>query len=432
MTNWQRSAALVSAAAAVTMIAGCSTDGTATSESSTQSTTAPVATSSSAPASVDVAALNTGSYPTSPRPPFGETTHDNLLQVEGQRMAQYIVVPFEVDQDLTNSAFPTMVITGRSTLRPVLPAEVVAVPANNNLVGGFVAAATTPGENLRDGQKRSLNNMVVRYLTPADAKAAAQQMAAALAASEKTTVSTLPGLPDTQVVRVDADGKSRIVAFTPHNNYVLYQWYETGAGQKSKLEPTVRSLITQQSTLIDQFPYTPTKAESAAGNPNPTKVLVDQNHILIYALPYTDEQLKKSEGTGAPSATIRAVYGPRGMAQISADPPNDLRLLTDVGSTANAVERSNVYRANTDDGADTIVDSLASSARNRGFSEIADPPGLSPATCLSDTSGSTPRVLCLVQVGRYVGEVKSTNQQDAYQQISAQYVILTKADQRAN
>ncbi|MGV9714302.1 DUF7373 family lipoprotein [Gordonia sp. NPDC003424] len=425
MRYWQATAGWLAAAAAITVVAGCSTDGTAVSDTTSSST------ASSAQPSVDAAALDTGTYPTSPRPPFGESTHDNLLQVEGQRMAQYIVVPFEVDRDLTKPTFPTMVITDRATLRPVLPAEVAGVPANDKLVGGFVAAATTPDANLRDGQQRSLNNMVVRYLTAADADAAAQQMAAALAASQKTTVSTLPGLPDTKVIRVDADGKSRIIAFTPHNNYVLYEWFETSTAKKSVAEPTLRTLIAQQSTLIDQFPFTPTKAEAAAGNHNPTKVLVDQNHILIYALPYSDEQLKKSEGTAAPGGSIRAVYGPRGMAMISADPPTEFRLLTDVGSTANAVEKSTVYRATDADGAQKIVEAFTSSAHTRGFDDIAAPAGLPTASCLSDTSG-TSRYTCIVAVGRYVGEVNSTSQRDVYQQISAQYVILTKADQQAN
>lgn len=433
MNTWQRTTGWLSAVAAITMIAGCSTDGTAVSTSTPQQSAATSkASTSSTPASVDVAALDTGDYPTAPRPPFGETTHDNLLQVEGQRMAQYIVVPFEVDPDLTNSSLPTMVITDRNTLRPVLPSAVAEVPANNSLVGGFVATATTPGENMRDPHNRSLNNMVVRYVTPADATAAAQQMAAALAASDRTTVSTLPGLSGTQVVRSDGDGKSRLIAFTPHNNFVLYEWFETSTADRAKLDPTIRTLIGKQSALIDQFPYTPTKAESAAGNPNPTKVVMDQNHILIYALPYPDEQLKKSAGTSAPGGTIRAVYGPRGMAQISADPPTELKLLTDVGSTANAVERSTVYRATTDDGARQIMDAYTSSARNRGYTEIADPPGLPTATCLSEDTGGTPHFLCLVQLGRYVGEVNASSQKDAFQQISAQYVILTKADQKAN
>ena len=84
----------LAAAAAVTagMLAACSTGGEPAPESSTTGSAEPT---------VDLTALDPGAYPTDPRPPFGVAEDSQLVQVESQRMAQFIVVPFEVDPDLT-------------------------------------------------------------------------------------------------------------------------------------------------------------------------------------------------------------------------------------------------------------------------------------------------------------------------------------------
>ncbi|MYR08269.1 hypothetical protein GTV32_19070 [Gordonia sp. SID5947] len=424
MRNWQPMVRCVGVVAAITAIAGCTTQGQATSESA--------ASGQTSEPSVDVAALDTGNYPTDPRPAFGKATQDNILQVEGQRMAQFVVVPFEIDEDLTNANLPTMVITGQNSLGPVFPADIAKVPANKNMLMGFVGTAATPDEKLRTGAK-SVSNMVLRYATAGDAAAAARQMADATAASDKVRTTTLPGLPDTHVVRTNSGGNSQMMAFTAHNTYVLYQWYETPPTQQVLQEPTIRKAIALQTALIDKFPATPTKNEAKArGITGSSAPVIDQNHVLIYALPYSDEDLKKGQNLALPGASIRAVYGPRGMAQMSGDPKTDFTLLTDVGSTANAVEKSTVYRATAADGAKKIVDTSLASNRSQGWADAPSPAGLPIAKCQSKTLESGTWYLCYVQKGRYVGTYSAPNPKDVQQAISAQYVILTKADQNAN
>ncbi|GAA3702687.1 hypothetical protein GCM10022238_17630 [Gordonia hankookensis] len=409
--------------AAITAIAGCTTQGEATSVSASGAASEP---------SVDVAALDTGAYPTAPRPAFGKATQDNILQVEGQRMAQFVVVPFEIDDDLTNANMPTMVISGPSNLGMVLAPDTAKVPANKKMLMGFVDAAATPDESLRAGTKRAINNMVLRYLTPADAKDAARQMADATATGDKSRVTTLPGLPDTLVVQGSSGGNKQMMAFTPHNSYVLYQWFETTPSQQNMLEPTVRKALALQSALIDKFPATPTKEEAKArGITGSSAPVVDQNHVLIYALPYTDDEIKKGKAA-LPGGSIRAVYGPRGMAQMSGDPKTDFTMLTDVGSTANAIEKSTVYRASTPDGAKTIVDTSLTSSRSQGWADAESPVGLPAAKCQSKTLDTGTWYACYVQKGRYVGNYSARDKRDVHQAISAQYVILTKADQNAN
>ncbi|UVF80159.1 DUF7373 family lipoprotein [Gordonia mangrovi] len=419
MTRWQPTLRTIgiaaTATATLTALTACSTDGQSTSDNA--------AASSAAQPSVDVSALDTGPYPTEPRSEFGRATDDQIVQVEGQRMAQFIVVPFEVDRDITNGKLPTSAISSRQNLTVVLGEGTADIPANDELLYGFTTTAATPDSTIREGTSRSLSSMVLRYMTPQAAEDAARQLAQQVASNSNATVTTLPGLPGTHVIRDSGtDGTERLITFTPHDTYVIYEWYQTTTEQQELLEPTVRKAISLQTALIDQFPATPTKDEAAArGITGPTRPIVDQDHVLIYALPYTDEEMSGGK-TGLTPQSMRAVYGPRGMAHFSSDPVGTFNSLNDAGSTANAVERSVVYRAATPEQATTLMKSYAANATGEG---IDSPPGLPSAVCSTTNTTYT----CWVHNDRYVGEIHSDNQQDAYQQASAQYVLFTKADQ---
>ncbi len=392
-------------------------------------------------APVDLAALDTGKYPTTPRPEFGRPDDNMILQVEGQRLAQFVMAPFEVDPDLRQVKLPTGVIAGHSGLTgfgAVLSKELAEVPANNDLMYGFTTTASTPAESLRSGTDRSLNNVVLRYPTPADAKAAAEQMAAVAAGDDNARSVQLPGLPDTLAIRQKSvDGNPILMTLTPvarneFQGYVQYQWFEVDAKDEAKLEPTITQMIPKQSELIKQFPGAMTKDEAKAKNiTGPTRPLMDQNKVLIYALPYSDAELEKG---GASAQHERAVYGPRGMAHFASDPALAYNTLTDTGSTANASERSTVYRAETADGGTKIYDTFVKEVSDGGETKVDSPKGLPGASCSkgATASGSTTFYRCFVKNGRYVGEVSSDQSlNDAHQQAAAQYVLLSKADQNA-
>lgn len=417
-------AALTSGLAALILLSACSVDGHAVNDADP-----------AASAAIDVKSLDTGKYPTEPRKPFGKPTVDNVLQYEGQRMAQFIVAPFEIDQDVTNMGLPTQMMFSRSSnVKAVVGEDVGGVPANENVFYGYVVSASTPDSSLRSGKKRAVNNMVARYLTAADATAAANQMADAEAKQPKVTQVRPAGLSGSRVLTSPGvtDGTTSMMSFTAHNTYVLYTYYSVDDSQKDLLEPTVTKAVNLQSALIDQFPAAPTKDEAAAHMRPDQKLLMDQSHVLIYALPYSDKELEETDINDTNSGNVRAVYGPRGMSFRSDDPPGTFALLNEVGSTSNAVERSTVYRAKTADGAKKIMDTLQAGNKSRGHKSEPAPPNLPSARCMSEVAHNLTQYWCEVQNGRYVGEVLGDNLKDVHQQASAQYVILTKADQNAN
>ncbi|GAB35908.1 DUF7373 family lipoprotein [Gordonia otitidis] len=405
------------------VFSACSTDGHAVSDADP-----------AAQAAVDIKALDTGKYPTNPRPPFGKPGTEYILEYEAQRMAQFIVAPFEIDQDLTRVSNPTYAVTGTNALKGVLTEDVASVDVNKKaMLYGYVATAGTPDVNLRQGNRRSVVNMVLRYMTPDDAAEAVKQMGDLNAKQPRNTEIHPAGMSGSRVMSYAGyDDTTSVSAYTQHNDYVLYTWYQASNAQKDTIEPAIKKAIALQGPLIDQFPATPTKAEAKAKNLPPSNTLMDQDHILIYALPYTDEELKEGKTREVSQGSTRAVYGPRGMALRSTDPPTTFKLLTDVGSTANAVERTTVYRAKTDDGGTRIFNEWYSGQINDGWKAEAAPPNLPVAKCLSKNDNELLYYWCEVKVGRYVGEISGTDKKDIYQQTAAQYVILTKADQKAN
>ncbi|WP_461665915.1 DUF7373 family lipoprotein [Gordonia sputi] len=414
---------LASGFATVVLLSGCSVDGNAVSDSDP-----------AANAVIDVKSLDTGKYPTEPRKPFGEATGDQVVTYDAQRMAQYIVAPFEIDADLTDMGLPTQVLYSTTNLRVVVGDDVANVKANDAILYGYVVSASTPDETIRAGTKRELNNFVTRYLTAADATAAANQMADAYLKRPKATTVRPDGMSGSRVISLpgNTDGTDALVSITAHNTYVLYTYYQTTDAQKDKLEPAIKKAVDLQSALIDQFPATPTKAEREARN-QPKKVLMmDQNHILIYALPYTDQEIKDAKVKTPNPGNVRAVYGPRSMSFFSSDPATEFRLLNEVGSTANAMDRGTVYRAKTPEGAKKIMDTFENSNRARGMKTVPAPPNLPAARCMSEVTQNITGYWCEVSYGRYVAELVGTDPKDVYQQTAAQYVILTKADQKAN
>lgn len=178
----------------IALLAGCSVAGS------------PTAATVSVP-SVDVSALDTGTYPTSPRPPFGKATEDDIIAVEGQRLAQFVLAPFEVDRDLTAVQSPTGIIKGTAGVSMVINQKSSTVAANKQLIYGFTSSAKTSDTLIRQRANRSLRHMVLRYATADAARDAARQMADLVAAGDKQQGGGRRAPPDLGSVRDPDKGR---------------------------------------------------------------------------------------------------------------------------------------------------------------------------------------------------------------------------------
>ncbi|OZC42702.1 hypothetical protein CH289_27070 [Rhodococcus sp. RS1C4] len=409
------------------VLAACGTDSDTTSGEPVAKSGGDTASTSS---SVDPATLDTGSYPTSPAPEFGRATEENILDVETQRLAEFVVAPFEVDPTLVSVKMPTMVIRSSQNIGVVINGGASDIAKNNGLLYGYVSTAATPTAAITDPSK-SVVQMVLRFNTPDGAAAVAQQIHTDLTTvdSDDTGLDTpenIDILPNTLVSTsehsFDAGPTVSVNALTAHDDYLLYTYASAPADQKDWTAKAIATALEQQGPLIDQFPAQPTKDQN--GGQSAEFPLIDQDKILIYALPEEDPQ--------AQSGNDMASYGPRGMAHQSTNPPLTYRVLKETGSEHNAVYKTNVYRASDDAGASTIVEEFHTDLTSQGYTDAPTPQGLPDAVCVTKDTVNGTQDYCMVTVGRYVGEAFGRdNKIDVDQQISAQYLILQQADQNA-
>ncbi|MFD4268128.1 hypothetical protein [Rhodococcus sp. NPDC058481] len=417
-TKWVPRAAAVLCAGV--LLAGCSStgDGEPTAKSG----------GDAAPA-VDAAALDTGSYPTSPAPEFERATKDNIIEVEGQRLAEFTVVPFEIDPELTSTKMPTMVMRSGKNLGVVISGNAGDIAHNNQMLYGYVTTAATNTPNVTD-ESRSVVNAVMRFNNPEAAAKAAREIQTELTTVDDgagiATAETIDVLPNTLVSTrgnsFKAGPEVSVNALTPHGDYLLYTWAKAPADQKDWTAKAVAKAVGLQGALIDKFPAQPTKEQN--GGKSAEFPMVDQDKVLIYAIPEEDAQTQLGDDLAA--------YGPRGMSHRSTNPPLTYKVLSETGSEHNAVAKTTVYRAKDDAGAQKIAEEFTNDLTSQGFTTAPSPQGLSDATCVTKDTVQGTADYCMVVNGRYVGEASGLdNKKDVDQQISAQYLIFEKADQDA-
>ncbi|MHA4854537.1 DUF7373 family lipoprotein [Rhodococcus sp. MSC1_016] len=420
-TMWRPAAAVLAAAV---LLAGCASTDDAPAEPTGKSGGDTAQT-----AEVDPAALDTGDYPITPAPEFGRATQETILDVDGQRLAEFTVVPFEIDPELTSVKMPTMVMRSGKNLGVVLSDAAGDIAHNHQMLYGYVSTATTPTTKTTD-PSRSVVQAVMRFNNPDDAAATAREIHQNLLTVDDgtglETAENIDILPNTLVstgqTNFSAGPEVSVNAFTPHGNYLLYTWAKAPAAEKDWTARAVAKALSVQEPLIDQFPATPTRAQN--GGQSPELPMIDQDKVLIYAIPEDDAQAQLGDDMAA--------YGPRGMAHRSTNPPLTYKVLTAAGSEHNAVYKTSVYRAKDDAGAQNILTEFHNDLLAEGFITAPTPPGLPDAKCVTKDTVNGTQDYCMVANGRYVGEASGTdNKKDVDQQISAQYLILEHADQDA-
>ena len=360
--------------------------------------------------------LNPGNYPTKPLPAMG--TAGSLEKggwVESRRMADYVVMPFEVDPTLTKSGgIGQGVIKNAAALVVAdIPESITAGGPDRHFVAGFTVVAEAAGTDFQ----ASLRNTVLRYATPEDAAGAVNDLAShsgtytasAGGGSYPTQPIAIPRSPATRAFtfRGGLTGNSDVLAYTAHGPYVLIQLTIAKAGAQNAADLAAATLD-KQVPLIDTFAATP--VDKLADLP------VDPDGLLARTLP--------EEG----SKTVNAgVYGAHGILAFSSDPASDQKLLGDTGVDVVARAGAAVYRAKDAAGAATIVEQFATGTQKQGFTPVAAVPGLPAARCLSKTAASGMALTyCVAAADRYAMEISAPKDAVAYQMGAAQYLMLTR------
>ncbi|TSD93506.1 hypothetical protein FOV72_19795 [Gordonia rubripertincta] len=334
-------------------------------------------------------------------------------------MGDYVVVPFEVNPDLItyekpNGGFGTDP-KHRSAFSDVTNIK-ATIQANDALLSGFVSSFGNLESTTRTNERKILQNMVLRYRSQQDATVAQDsiyRIYQGVAAKKEPNMVVVPleDSPGTIVQYyqgVKPPQRSDRTYVTAYKDYVLIERYRAPVAQIPAMDATIRDLIGRQKTLIDEFTPSPTTEAP----------LIDPHSLLIYTLPLG----------ATPSG---GVWGPRGMAHRQGDPKDTFTVLEETKSLT-AIQGSAVVRSETPDGARKVFDSFANDMVKDGtFSQTDSPPGFPTATCLKDDTKSN-KFVCMMSLGRYYAQVEGQTLKSAQQAVSAQYLILTTADQNAH
>ncbi len=386
-----------------------------------------------APDAAVVAQLDTGDYDTARTRELGTAGDDAFARglLESQRIAEFVVGPWEVDDDLTRPAVGAGTAVNQSipnadTLKQIFGEVpgVVATGQNRGLIAGF---ASWRGSAEAD-KGITLLNAVFRFPDPAAAQAAATQFAEALSAPElggsPREPAPIPDHPDASAVSyTDAEGTSRVRSFTAHGPYVLYQLATPGVDSTAAARELIGNCLDQQIPLIDSFVPTPVDLLG--------QLPLDPSGELLPAV------LTNPDKAGLPVST--GAWQPLAWLHFEPDPVSAREAFDDAEVDVVAQRLATVYRTRDEDAAAALAEYLRTVAVDTPSAEELDDavPGLPAARCFGRTqdyeSPTTPltwqwnswHFKCVAHVDRYAYTVFSQSLQDAMQQAGAQYRILT-------
>lgn len=391
------------AACALIVVACGKTGDTTTTTGASAATNTTTTRAPSAPI-VSPALLDAGTYPTKPRPPLGVSGNAGTgALVDSQRMADFVVGPWEVDDKLVDSYLSTYyVINTPDVLRQLGPESIVAAAGQHGLIGGFASAR-------QETDKTAMVNVVLRFADPAAAVAASADMGAAAAKQPIKGVTPTPlsisGHPEAVASTYpftpqgSDQARATVRSFTPRGPFVLMQFAQSIGGLDTAAG-LVAKVIDAQGTRIDQFKPA---ADLAA-------VPLDPTGLLARTLPAVANVPAKN-----------AVYGTRGAQHFQSNPVGSESLFDDAGISGVGMGGTNVYQAKDEASAKIVTNA---------FSQEVSSGGAAPADAIAALPDShcwaPPKAFyCVAPAGRYAIEVQGAQLSDVHQQLAAQYVMLT-------
>jgi hypothetical protein len=347
--------------------------------------------------------LDPGKYPISAVPlPTASSTVAGVV-FEGQRMADAVVVPSEVDATLRHLRVSnTGAVENAQALRADIGLSRANIVAKHRFIVGFSSARDSGSGPAPD---TSLVNMVMRFPD----RGAAVAAAAALAATDVTQRPT--AIPR----HVDASASAYVMghgviveSFTAHGPYVLYQWVQTKESVETATELVAKTLDLQ-GRRMDEF--VPTDPSRIAG------LSLGAKDLLTHTLPTTSEVFGASSGE----------YSARGALHFQVDPMDSAALFENAGVESVSLRETMVLAARDPASATNLAEELAAHASAAGATLIQGVAGLPNAKCVdagTDSDQTQRRFHCFASAGRFAYETSSEQQDDARKKAAAQYLVL--------
>ncbi|OBJ70184.1 hypothetical protein A5643_00910 [Mycobacterium sp. 1274756.6] len=359
--------------------------------------------------------LDTGDYPTTPSDPLGTAgSREAGALVEARRMAEAVLVPFEVDKRFDKSGNDVTPFTDQGRLNTILYSNqsIGNAAGRHNLVAGFLTSAQSSENALM-----KISHIVMRFGSPQDATDAVNDMAEHSEADSqfnKRHPRPIADRPDIQVFWDEDDketGKFRgLHTYTAHGPYVIADL--VGSETVDEAIELAVAAIDKQRAALDGFEATP--VDKLADLP------LDPDGLLAHTLPYPK---------GATKSDANGVYGQHGALHFMMNPLRDQQLFDDAGVTEMARGFATVYQTRNATAAAKVAADFAVQIGELTYPKyVADEPinGLPAARCLKpDGETSRPMFRCVAYVDRYVMEAAGSDTESARRALAAQYVMLS-------
>lgn len=367
---------------------------------------------------VDPNSLNIGPYPSAPQDySLDGLDKDDVFRIESRRMLGYLVLPYDVDSDISHLV-DTRLVEATSTnfddgLLGVLPGQYLPVVERNN----FIAGVYTQRSN---DSLRSIKNLAIALLRfPSDA--AARSAAAEL---DRATDEFKPGRHPVAIdgypdIRASSDNDKKGYVFVARGPFVLLSMI-TMPG------PDPKALATQFKKMLDlQLP----KLDSLV--PTPVDDILDlplnPDGIMRRTLPAGKETRDYSRDK------YIGIYDGLGQLHFERNGLDLKRTLQEAGTDLVAQNQSTLFRTRDLAASFRLQNALAQLGKDD--EALSSPPGLADARCLKMDETEpifNNKFLCILVHDRYVAVLGSQGQglgkfdPALYQATAAQYSILAK------
>lgn len=392
-----RAAAAAAVAVLVLVSAGCGSESHAAEEPT-----------------VDLSKLDTGNYPTKPQDASTKDPASRARAIEGLRLGNILPIASEIDPTYSYNPDSTLLYAGPNSFGGRLNVDHFADDTRGLIVG--FATSGRPSEDPSLGS--TLTNAVMIFDSEADATSAATALA--------HSGFSLQGNPEVDFLQSNQHPAAQII-WAPTEQR-LASWYPTGKLVVFSMVDEVENLSVEQTFGIAPEPtpldlvdkaidvtadrlksFQPTPPDKLTGLP------LDPDGMLRLTLPRPagDPTANAFTGTVDQHGALHMVRKPARHRDLFAKSGIDL---VSYGATI-------LVRARDDESARAFLDATSTS---RFLHRIDPPTGLPTARC-SKYKGPDEHAApfaCYVSYGRYVATVWSQQQQDLYQQTSAQYAIL--------
>ncbi|GCB00236.1 hypothetical protein [Mycolicibacterium sp. NCC-Tsukiji] len=388
-------AKLAAATAAVALLAGCTTvtTGDATKDPSFR------------PGDAIVSLLNPGNYPTAPKPgPALKQEAETGRIIDGERMGEYVVGPWEVDPQLVDidvTATGLMLSVGSVLL------GLDDVAKKHQFIYGFGSTRGTPSNA---DHRRAVQNSVLRFPNPEAAAAAASdfyaQDRAARDPSAKLNI-PVPGHPEARAFQFTMpDGAFATIALTAHGPFVLIQGTTAQESADISMQLAQKALDLQIPRIDDFKPTDPSQFAT---------MQTDPEGLLRLTVP-TKEHIGN-----------QGLWGPRGILHFDDDPLQMATELRAAGVDVVSVRGTYVYRTKDAAAATQLAQKFAEPDAKNPTEPGPTVPGLPSAKCrATDVAEVKARVYsCAAALERWVYTASSLQPFDATQRMASQYLLLT-------